>query len=134
MEDQSCIHIGMTVYNLFTHLVIPRCTHKYINMHVRCFLFNLDDSCSENEIDIDGFIVMQNMQCLDFSGNFKDRVTQIKDGKLSYEVVKVAKEFSCGICISFSYLHIYNTVSQVWHHWNECSYIAKCDIGPCTTG
>lgn len=62
----------MTTQNLFAHLVTLRCTQKYINMHISYFPLNLDDSCLENEIDIDDFIVMSNMQCLNFSGNFKD--------------------------------------------------------------
>lgn len=61
-------------------------------------------------------------------------VTSGKDGKVSYEVENVAKECSCSVCISLDYLHIYNTVSQVWHHWNQCSHADNYDIGPCRMG
>lgn len=83
---------------------------------IRCFPFNLDGSGSENEIDIDSFIAIWNVQCLDVSGNFKDRSTYSKDGKPSYKVVNIAKGFSCSICISLDYLHIYKTINQSWHH------------------
>lgn len=85
---------------------------KYINMHVSCFPFNLDDSYSENEIDM-----VTSLSCIICSVLTSlavlKTVTSGQDGKLSYEVVNVAKECSCSICISLDYLHIYNTVNQV---------------------
>ncbi len=70
------------------------------------------------------------MQCLESSGNFKGRLMQSEDGKLSYEVVKVAKNLAAiFVFLLVDYIFIMLSVRLGITGIN--SYIGNCDTGPC---